>query len=501
MASERRTEGIAVQAGNNLARSVIAVGEKEIADEIRIIQSLQTQNYMPAVLFGNAYAVVAVLYVTWPAPVTSGAIYGFIALLTLLLPMVYSYFRIRGRPRPETVSRRRIRSIVVYSFLLGLAWAIAIYLMTSQISQSDGVFLLMTMFILIYGSLALMPNIPLASIAYISPIMLGSFASMYWNGLLHIDWLGLVYFGALVAVVMIIWKNWHDLNRSVRLRLENLQAHRITERVSGQLAKYISPQLYHAILTGEQEVSIASKRKKLTIFFSDIAGFTEVTDQLEPEELTALLNQYLTEMARIAHDYGAHFDKFIGDAIVLYFGDPETRGVKADASDCVRMAIAMQRRMKELRTEWRNAGLEKPFEVRIGINTGYCTVGNFGNEDHMDYTIIGGEVNLAARLEAESEAGGIMLANETYSLVKDWVMAEQAQTITVKGFPRPIKTFRVRGIYDDLAAEGRIIHHQRKGLSLIIDGDQLGREGRESVVEILTKALEDLKTQKRNQEK
>jgi class 3 adenylate cyclase len=499
MASEERTEGIAAQAGNELPKSVIAVGDEAIADEIRIIQSLQTQNYMPAVLFGNAYSIVAVLYVTWPGPVTSGAIYGFIAISGLLLPMVYSYFRIRGRPRPETVSRRRIRSIVVYSFLLGLGWAVAIYLMTTQISQSDGVFLLLVMYVLIYGSLALMPNIPLASIAFISPIVLTSFASLYWSGLLGLDWLGLVYFGALVGVVLSIWKNWHDLKRSVRLQLENLQAHRLTERVSGQLAKYISPQLYHAILKGKQEVSIASKRKKLTVFFSDIAGFTEITDQLEPEELTALLNQYLTEMARIAHDYGAHFDKFIGDAIVLYFGDPETKGVKEDASDCVRMAIAMQRRMKELRSEWRDAGLEKPFEVRIGINTGYCTVGNFGNEDHMDYTIIGGEVNLAARLEAESEVGGILLANETYSLVKDWVMAEEAQTITLKGFSRPIKTFRVIGIYDDLAAEGHIMHHELEGLNLTIDSDRLGREGRESAVEILKKALEDLNIQKGNQ--
>ena len=90
-------------------------------------------------------------------------------------------------------------------------------------------------------------------------------------------------------------------------------------------------------------------------------------------------------------------------AIVLYFGDPETKGVKEDATACVQMAIAMQRRMRELQSEWRNLGLERPFELRIGINTGYCTVGNFGSEDRMDYTIIGGEVNLAARLEAFPE--------------------------------------------------------------------------------------------------
>jgi len=247
------------------------------------------------------------------------------------------------------------------------------------------------------------------------------------------------------------------------------------------------------ILRGEQDVAIASKRKKLTIFFSDVAGFTDVTDRLESEELTNLLNQYLTEMARIAQEYGANFDKFIGDAIVLYFGDPETKGVKEDASDCVRMAIAMQRRMKELQSEWRDAGLEKPFEIRIGINTGYCTVGNFGNEDRMDYTIIGGEVNLTARLEYEAEVGGILLANATYQLVKDWVMAEEAEVIEVKGFPRPITTYAVKGIYDELEKDGQVIRHDQDGLNLTIEHDKLGLEGRARAVEALEKALRHLK--------
>ena len=99
--------------------------------------------------------------------------------------------------------------------------------------------------------------------------------------------------------------------------------------------------------------------------------------------------------------------------------------MKEDAIACVDMAIAMQRRMRELQSEWRDAGLEKPFQLRIGINTGYCTVGNFGSEDRMDYTIIGGEVNLASRLQSHAEPGGILLSHETYSLVKDKVVAEE----------------------------------------------------------------------------
>ena len=104
-------------------------------------------------------------------------------------------------------------------------------------------------------------------------------------------------------------------------------------------------------------------------------------------------------MSTTALAHGATIDKFIGDAMMIFFGDPESKGVKEDASACVRMAVEMQRRMEDLQQSWRDSGMENPWEMRIGINTGYCNVGNFGSVDRMDYTIIGGEVNLRARLE------------------------------------------------------------------------------------------------------
>ncbi|MEE9158087.1 MAG: adenylate/guanylate cyclase domain-containing protein, partial [Gammaproteobacteria bacterium] len=241
------------------------------------------------------------------------------------------------------------------------------------------------------------------------------------------------------------------------------------QQLSNKLAKYLSPQIYASIFSGEQSVEIASKRKKLTVFFSDIADFTETTDSLESEELTNLLNHYLTEMSKIAIDHGATIDKYVGDAIIAFFGDPESRGVKEDARTCVNMAIAMQRRIQELQSEWLDKGLERPFRVRIGINTGFCTVGNFGSEDRMDYTIIGNEVNLAARLESHAEVGGILMAHETHSLVKDTIMAEEGDALTVKGFAKPVRTYRIVGLYDDLAAQGRIIQEEEDGVRVLID--------------------------------
>jgi class 3 adenylate cyclase len=273
---------------------------------------------------------------------------------------------------------------------------------------------------------------------------------------------------------------------------EMRHANEVLATVSDQLAKYISPQLYQSIISGKQRVAIESKRKKLTIFFSDIANFTEITDQLESEELTALLNEYLTEMSNIAQEHGAYFDKFIGDAMMFFFGDLESTSIKEDATACVRMAMAMQRRLAQLQMEWRERGLiDQPFETRMGINTGYCTIGNFGSEDRMDYTIIGGEVNLAARLEASADAGGILMEAETYAQVKDWLQAEERDAITMKGFSKPIRTFAVKDIYEEMTANGPVIRHEDDGLAITIDRDRVDKD---EAIRVLEKTLADLKS-------
>jgi class 3 adenylate cyclase len=280
---------------------------------------------------------------------------------------------------------------------------------------------------------------------------------------------------------------------NTRLVNDMRQTNEVLATVSGQLAKYIPPQLYQSIVAGEQRAAIEARRKKLTVFFSDIVGFTEITDQLEAEELTSLLNEYLSEMSDIAQAHDAYFDKFIGDAMMFYFGDPASKGIREDATACVRMAIEMQRRLAKLQAGWREQGLiDRPFEARIGINTGYCTVGNFGSNDRMDYTIIGGEVNLAARLEENADAGGILLSAETYSLVKDWLAVEEREAITMKGYSKPIRTYAVIGIYEDEAGKGRLIHREDEGFSLTIDRARLSPQAKVGVVGALKSVLSEL---------
>src|SRR5258706_6830759 len=196
----------------------------------------------------------------------------------------------------------------------------------------------------------------------------------------------------------------HGMNRELEANNDFLAT------LSLKISRYISPQVYKSIFSGQKDVTIHTERKKLTIFFSDIQNFTATTERLQPEQITQLLNEYFTEMSGIAHQHGGTIDKFIGDAMLIFFGDPETKGDRADAQACLRMAWRMQRRLVELNAKWRAQGIEQPFKARIGINSGYCNVGNFGSADRMDYTIIGAEANLAARLQSIAEPGVLSLA-------------------------------------------------------------------------------------------
>ena len=214
-----------------------------------------------------------------------------------------------------------------------------------------------------------------------------------------------------------------------------------TERLSINLAKYLPPQVHEAIFSGEFDTGITTKRRKLTIFFSDIANFTSTSEGLQPEDLTRYLNEYFSEMTEIALSYGATIDKYIGDAMMVFFGDPESKGEHEDARSCVHMALKMRDKISELQDKWQKQGFADPFVIRMGMNTGYCNVGNFGSDQRLTYTIIGSEVNVAQRLEASAQPGGILMSYETYAHAQDLIEVEQLSSISMKGVKREIKVF------------------------------------------------------------
>ena len=202
--------------------------------------------------------------------------------------------------------------------------------------------------------------------------------------LLSFKWL-IGYFIAMTiaGLVFLAWQNRQaKLIAGMNNELESNNA--FLASVSLKISRYLSPQLYKSIFAGEKDTIIQTERKKLTIFFADIKDFTATTEQMQPEEVTVLLNEYFTAMSGIALAHGGTVDKFIGDAILIFFGDPETKGIAEDARACLRMAFDMQRRIAELNAKWRGEGTERPFRVRMGINTGFCNVGNFGSAPAID---------------------------------------------------------------------------------------------------------------------
>ena len=197
----------------------------------------------------------------------------------------------------------------------------------------------------------------------------------------------------------------------------------------------------------------------MTIFLSDIVKFTDLTDTLEPERLALVINSYLSEMSAIALESGGTIDKFIGDAVLVFFGDPDSEGEREDALKCIEMGLRMKKRVEELQKHWKKLGVANGISIRMGIATGYCTVGNFGSDLRLDYTVLGSPVNLAARLESMAEPDCMLIDENTKNLIEEDVECKEYDSFIPKGFSRAIQVFKVN---DFISPKHRT---QRKKLS------------------------------------
>ena len=230
-----------------------------------------------------------------------------------------------------------------------------------------------------------------------------------------------------------------DLIRLNRGLENKVKAQVIELKRYNQLRRYLSPKLAETILADDRDLGAEPRRKLLTIVFTDIRGFSNLTDSLEPEELFQLLSHYFSVMTEIVHQYDGTLNKMIGDGLLVFFGDPIP--MEDHAERAVRMAVHMQRTVKRLKREWGRYGHD--LGVGIGINTGYVTVGNVGSDMHRDYTIIGNQVNVASRLENLAKPGEILISRRTLSLMKDLGPVKEMGDIDVKGIHNPVKTYRV----------------------------------------------------------
>lgn len=222
-----------------------------------------------------------------------------------------------------------------------------------------------------------------------------------------------------------------------------LQERLALERAADQLKRYFSPQLVHTIIAGERWRGLATLRKEITVVFADLRGFTSLTERLQPEELGRLLNEYLSEMTQVVFKYDGTLDKYIGDAVMAFFGDPVVHG--DDAERAVRAAIEMRERFQRLRGSWAEAGLGS-IDVGIGLNTGYVTVGNIGSPVRMEYTVIGSAVNVGSRLADAAAPGQILTTLRTISPLRHLAEFRLLGPMELQGVPYSVEVVEVLGL-------------------------------------------------------
>lgn len=291
------------------------------------------------------------------------------------------------------------------------------------------------------------------------------------------------------AYALYAHKKMHKMELHIK-KLSN--EHTLYKLRTYKLSRYLTPTVWKAINEG-REKSLTTERKRVTVFFSDIQGFSALSEELEAETLTELLNSYLTEMARIATKHRGTIDKFMGDSVMVIFGDSQSEGLKLDCLRAVSMAIEMRKKMKELQQRWYNQGIKKPLLIRMGLNTGFCTVGSFGTSHYMDYTVLGTHVNLASRLESAADPGEILLSHETWSLVKDVVMCRDKGEITVKGFSNPVRVHEVVDFRKDLGKDQSWFEENTDGFSMHLDLEKIRNYEKERVLDVLQKATDKLR--------
>ena len=266
--------------------------------------------------------------------------------------------------------------------------------------------------------------------------------------------------------------------------------------VINKLTRFVPPQVWEPIVKSDSPVSVENKRAKLTIMFSDIVGFTELSDSLSADNLADILNTYMHCMTLIANKHGAVLDKFIGDGMVCFFGEPNSRGPRQDALDCVAIAIDMRRKMRNLRRKWRLLGFEGLY-IRIGITTGYCHVGNFGSNNRLSYTLIGKEANLASRLEAVAAKGQIFISESTHDYISHDYDCEYAGAFQLKGFDNKVSAWQVLDPDENKGQSSKWVDHTLPGFNLHLNFRDMQDNDYQDIRDRLNLALERIEQQEK----
>jgi adenylate cyclase len=230
------------------------------------------------------------------------------------------------------------------------------------------------------------------------------------------------------------------LNERLEARVEEQMAELVR---TGELKRFLPHQIAEGLVAGDLAPTKGFERRKVTILFSDMVGFTDLSDSLDPEELADVLDEYLREMSSVLVAHGGTIGNYIGDEVMGVFGAPERAEEQHQAWSAIRAAIAMRGRAQDLAARIRGRGIPADLQMRVGVNAGHCTVGVFGSDVLRAYKVVGFPVNVAARLQSEAAPGTILCGYRTYALVRDRVRAVQREPLTIKGAARPVEAWEI----------------------------------------------------------
>ena len=230
------------------------------------------------------------------------------------------------------------------------------------------------------------------------------------------------------------------LNRRLEARIDEQVAELIR---TGELKRFLPQPVAEGLLAGELETDQALSRRKITVLFADLVGFTDLSESLEPEELAEVLNEFLRELTALAVSHGGTLVDFAGDGVFVIFGAPTASEENVQARQALRTAVAMRVRAPELGAGLRRRGIPADLQIRVGINTGHCTIGVFGSDVMRAYKAVGFPVNIASRLQTEADPGSILCGFRTYALAEDLVRAVRREPLTLKGAARPVEAWEI----------------------------------------------------------
>lgn len=282
------------------------------------------------------------------------------------------------------------------------------------------------------------------SVVHAALILFGQHQGLVDQGVLDFLPASSLFVPAFVLPVAFVTRSMVSSEARLREALQTAdQANSKLLRAQEGLKKHVAPQLARLLFEEGSDALLEHRRRKVTLFFSDVKDFTVSVDAIEPEELGRLLNNYLEEMVAIAIAHNGTVAQISGDGLFVIFGAPDFVSDAQHAQDAVGMAVAMQRRMVVLREKWFSSGIEHPFQIRCGVNTGMATVGAFGAEGRREYSAVGLQTNIAARLEGACTPGKVMISHATWALVHEKFECVDLGDRELKGVGRPMKVYEI----------------------------------------------------------